>query len=87
VADGVSGVLVEGHDPAIWADVLGRLLDDPVARERLASGAVAHAQQFGWASTAASMLNVYADALDRNQRSAAADEFADLDRRFVAGAP
>jgi D-inositol-3-phosphate glycosyltransferase len=87
VADGVSGVLVDGHDPAAWSKVLEGLLDDPDRRDRLASGAVAHAQQFGWSSTATSMLHVYADALSRNLRSGSANEFADLDRRFVAGAP
>jgi D-inositol-3-phosphate glycosyltransferase len=65
VADGTSGVLVPGHDPADWSVVLQRLLADPDERARLSRGAVAHAQQFGWSATAASMLEVYRQALDQ----------------------
>ena len=41
VRDGVSGVLVDGHDPADWARVIGGLLAAPGRRARLARGAVA----------------------------------------------
>ena len=68
VADGVSGYLVEGHDPADYAAVLERLLDPRGVRRELALGAVEHAQQFGWAATAASMLDVYGQAV--NERAA-----------------
>jgi D-inositol-3-phosphate glycosyltransferase len=68
VADGVSGVLVDGHDPADWADVLGGLLADPGRRERLADGAVAQAARFGWDATVDATLGVYRDA--RAERSA-----------------
>jgi D-inositol-3-phosphate glycosyltransferase len=63
VEDGASGVLVDGHDPADYAAVLARLLADPAERERLAAGALVHAQQFGWPATATSMLEVYAEAM------------------------
>jgi len=63
VADGRSGVLVAGHDPADYADVLGRLAADDAERLRLGRGAVAHATGFGWGTTAAAMLEVYSDAL------------------------
>jgi D-inositol-3-phosphate glycosyltransferase len=63
VADGVSGVLVEGHDPRRWGDVLGGLLDDPARRRRLEIGATAHARGFGWDATVAATLDVYAGAL------------------------
>lgn len=59
VADGVSGVLVEGHDPARWANVLGDLLDDGPRREELAAGAVAHAARFGWDATVDATMRVY----------------------------
>lgn len=62
VADGVSGVLVEGHDPVEWAAVLGRLANDPVERARLAAGARPHAEQFGWDATTESLLRVYSEA-------------------------
>ena len=73
VADGVSGVLIDGHDPRQYADVLGDLARDPERRERLARGALLHAGRFGWASTAVGMLDVYSQALlEREARPALA---------------
>ena len=73
VADGVSGVLIDGHDPRQYADVLGDLARDPDRRERLARGALLHAGRFGWASTAVGMLDVYSQALlEREARPALA---------------
>jgi D-inositol-3-phosphate glycosyltransferase len=63
VADGVSGRLVDGHDPAVWARALGELVADPAERARLADGATRHALAFGWSATAAAMVDVYADAI------------------------
>jgi D-inositol-3-phosphate glycosyltransferase len=63
VADGISGLLVDGHDPSDYARAIGTLLDDP---DRLAAMSVAarvHAEQFGWAGTAAGLMNTYATAL------------------------
>jgi D-inositol-3-phosphate glycosyltransferase len=64
VADGVSGVLIDDHEPAHWAKVIGDLLDDRAGRERLSSGAVGHAARFSWEATVDSLLEVYAAALD-----------------------
>lgn len=63
VADGLSGVLVDGHEPARWAHALRRLLADPARRARLAAGAVRHASVFGWSAAAAATSGVYAGAL------------------------
>ncbi|WP_276206371.1 D-inositol-3-phosphate glycosyltransferase [Thermoactinospora rubra] len=63
VRDGVSGVLVDGHDPHDWALVLGRFLSSPRWREGLSSGARAHAARFGWSATAARLLEVYEEAV------------------------
>jgi D-inositol-3-phosphate glycosyltransferase len=63
VADGDSGVLVDGHDPREWARVLDELLADTDQLTRLGLGGVKHAQGFGWAVTAARTLEVYAAAL------------------------
>ncbi|WP_344980907.1 D-inositol-3-phosphate glycosyltransferase [Streptosporangium fragile] len=63
VRDGVSGVLVEGHDPHDWARVLSRFLHMPAWREALAAGAVAQAAAFGWSATAARLAEVYAGAM------------------------
>lgn len=59
VRDGVSGELVPGHDPDLWADVLQRLLADPGTRERMGREAVEHASGFGWDVTADAVLAEY----------------------------
>jgi D-inositol-3-phosphate glycosyltransferase len=63
VADGASGILVDGHDPREWAAVLDGLIRAPERRDALGAGAARHAQQFGWAATAAGILQVYRDAI------------------------
>jgi D-inositol-3-phosphate glycosyltransferase len=63
VQDGVSGVLVEGHDPAAYARVLRDLIVAPELRERLSRGAVAHASRFGWNGTVDRLMAVYAGAM------------------------
>jgi D-inositol-3-phosphate glycosyltransferase len=63
VQDGVSGVLVEGHDPADYARVLRDLITDPDRRERLSRGAVAHASRFGWNGTVDRLMAVYSGAM------------------------
>ena len=63
VADGVSGVLLDGHCPTAYADVLAELAHDELRRAALARGALRHAERFSWASTAAAMLDVYSEAL------------------------
>jgi D-inositol-3-phosphate glycosyltransferase len=59
VADGRSGVLVDGHEPQAYADVVRRLLADPQRYATLAAAASAHAAGFGWDATAAKVLEVY----------------------------
>jgi len=71
VQDGVSGLLVPGHDPSAWASALTRGLS---LRPELSVGAVAHAAAFSWAATADGLLATYRDALSsvQVQRLAAA---------------
>ena len=59
VADGISGVLVDGHDPRAWSSVLARLLQEPQRRVLLSIGALEHASHFGWDGTARGTLDVY----------------------------
>ena len=59
VADGISGVLVDGHDPRAWSSVLARLLQEPQRRVLLSMGAIEHASHFGWDSTARGTLDIY----------------------------
>jgi D-inositol-3-phosphate glycosyltransferase len=63
VRDRVSGVLVDSHDPAEWARVLGGLLRSPQWRQELSRGAVVHARGFSWDRTAARLLAVYREAV------------------------
>ncbi|MFJ2030570.1 D-inositol-3-phosphate glycosyltransferase [Streptosporangium sp. NPDC087985] len=69
VRDGVSGVLVEGHDPYDWARVLGRFVHRPAWRDSLSAGAVAQAAAFGWSATAARLADVYAEAMANVHRT------------------
>ncbi len=62
VRDDVSGLLVDGHDAAAWADALERLVSDEVLRGRLAAGALDHARGFSWELTADRTLDVYEQA-------------------------
>jgi D-inositol-3-phosphate glycosyltransferase len=71
VRDGVSGALVDGHDPVEWARTLGRLLAAPARREALAAGAVGHAREFSWDRTVAGLLAVYRDAVAANRAAQA----------------
>jgi len=59
VADGASGLLVEGHDPRSWSDALRRIVTDDDFRTRLEAGAVSQAAQFSWERTADRTLEVY----------------------------
>ena len=77
VRDGVSGLLVDGHDPVDWARVLGELLPAAGRRAELAREAVRHARNFSWARTASGLLTVYRGAMaehrERLERELAGD--------------
>jgi len=59
VSDGISGSLVDGHDPKAWSAVISRLIAEPQRRLLLSMGAVQHASHFGWENTARKTLDVY----------------------------
>ncbi|MFD5827660.1 D-inositol-3-phosphate glycosyltransferase [Lentzea sp. NPDC060358] len=62
VNDGISGVLVHGHEPGEWAEAIcGVALPQ---REHLASNAVGHARRFSWDRTTDSLLAGYQEAAD-----------------------
>ncbi|MET0495507.1 MAG: D-inositol-3-phosphate glycosyltransferase [Actinoplanes sp.] len=67
VTDGVSGVLVDGHDPRDWSLVLGRLLLAPARRLQLSVGAVRHASNFSWDRTADGLLRTYREAVSEHR--------------------
>jgi D-inositol-3-phosphate glycosyltransferase len=74
VRDGYSGTLVEGHDPAAWARVLGELIASPRRLAQLSRGALAHASGFGWPKTADRLIGVYTDAMNSVRYDAAVSQ-------------
>ncbi|NDA41910.1 MAG: glycosyltransferase, partial [Actinobacteria bacterium] len=67
VADGISGSLVDGHDPRAWSATILRLLLEPQRRLLLSMGAVEHASHFGWDTTARGILDVYDQVLSQGK--------------------
>jgi D-inositol-3-phosphate glycosyltransferase len=59
VRDGVSGLLVEGHEPEDYARAIDRIISQPGFRARLSTGAVAQAANFAWERTADRTVEVY----------------------------
>jgi D-inositol-3-phosphate glycosyltransferase len=67
VRDGFSGVLVDGHDPGVWARELERLIGSPGLLAALSRGAIEHASAFGWPATADKLIDVYTGAMDASR--------------------
>jgi D-inositol-3-phosphate glycosyltransferase len=67
VADGISGVLVDGHNPRAWSSVIARLLQEPQRRVLLSMGAFEHASHFGWDATSRGTLDIYDRVLTAHQ--------------------
>ncbi|WP_375482285.1 D-inositol-3-phosphate glycosyltransferase [uncultured Jatrophihabitans sp.] len=74
VADDVSGVLVDGHDPDQWAKVLLEVLRSSDVLARLATGARAHAERFSWERTADGLLVAYREAILELRSNSAANQ-------------
>jgi len=64
VRDGVSGLLVDDHEPETWAKALEQVVHHPVLLDRLRAGALEHAREFSWDATAEGTLAVYERARD-----------------------
>ncbi len=64
VRDGVSGVLVPGHDPADYARVLRELIALARRLARLSAGAIEHASRFSWTAAVDELLRVYTGAMN-----------------------
>jgi D-inositol-3-phosphate glycosyltransferase len=63
VEDGVTGHLVEGHDPADHAERVLGILADPAAARRMGEAGIVRSLRFSWDSTAEEMLDVYRELL------------------------
>ncbi len=70
VADGVTGYLVGGHDPADHADRLLDVLRDPATARRMGEEAIAQSLGYSWDATATEILSVYRELLDGAARDA-----------------
>ncbi len=70
VSGGVSGLLVDGHDPQTWADALASVVLDPGRRDSMAQAASLHAAQFSWDVTVDGLLGSYARALLESREAA-----------------
>ncbi len=67
VADRVSGLLVDGHEPDRWAGALARVVLDPGERDRLSVGARHRAAQFSWDATVDGLMASYRAAVCRRR--------------------
>ena len=56
VADGKSGVLVDGYDPSTWAKAVRRVIDDA---DQFSAAGVEHSEKFSWDATADRLLELY----------------------------
>ena len=63
VRDGISGILVDGHEPATWAKHIIEVVSNDALRSELSKGAVAHASHFGWENTTDKLITVYREAI------------------------
>ncbi|MEU6736268.1 D-inositol-3-phosphate glycosyltransferase [Streptomyces physcomitrii] len=76
VRDGSTGFLVDGHDPADYAEALRRFADThrpgPDApgslTAEMGARAARHAENFGWAASAAATAEVYTEAMQEHRR-------------------
>jgi D-inositol-3-phosphate glycosyltransferase len=68
VRDGVTGFLVQGHDPADYARVLRRFADEASLSARMGAAAARHALSFGWDTAAAATADVYTAATQSHRR-------------------
>ena len=63
VADGVSGLLVDGHDPEQWGKVLATCCARPPNCRRWPPAARGHAERFSWQRTTDGLLAAYSEAM------------------------
>ncbi|GGZ09689.1 D-inositol-3-phosphate glycosyltransferase [Streptomyces nitrosporeus] len=68
VRDEETGFLIPGHDPAAYAEALGRFADSPELAGRMGAAAAAHAQSFGWDTAASATADVYTAAIHDHRR-------------------
>ncbi len=63
VAHRSTGLLVPGHDPLDWARALGEVVEGRGLRAAMGRAGLERARSFGWPAAAASLIDVYAEAV------------------------
>jgi D-inositol-3-phosphate glycosyltransferase len=66
VDDAVTGFLVEGRDPHVFADRVARLLDQPALARELGARAAAKARGYTWTTAAGRLRRIYNDLTARS---------------------
>src|SRR3984893_6527424 len=64
VRDEVSGYLIDGDDPAIYAERIGRLLADPELAQQMGRRGRLLAQRFSWTGTAERLESLFEDVIE-----------------------
>ncbi len=67
IRDEVSGYLIASHDPAAYAERIGRLLDDPEMAQQMGRRGRLLAQRFSWTRTADRLQLLFERVAERDQ--------------------
>jgi D-inositol-3-phosphate glycosyltransferase len=67
VRDDVSGYLIDGHDPAEYAERIGRLLADPELAQQMGRRGRLLAQRFSWTRTADRLEGLFEQVIENAQ--------------------
>jgi D-inositol-3-phosphate glycosyltransferase len=67
VRDEVSGYLIDGHDPALYAERIGRLLADPELAQQMGLRGRLLAQRFSWTRTADRLETLFDNVIESRQ--------------------
>ncbi|OLB97575.1 MAG: hypothetical protein AUI15_12170 [Actinobacteria bacterium 13_2_20CM_2_66_6] len=67
IRDQVSGYLIAGHDPAEYAERIGRLLEDPELAQQMGRRGRLLAQRYSWTRTADRLQELFEDVAERAQ--------------------
>jgi D-inositol-3-phosphate glycosyltransferase len=64
VRDEVSGYLIDSHDPAVYAERIGRLLNDPELAQQMGRRGRLLAQRFSWTRTADRLEGLFENVIE-----------------------
>jgi len=67
VRDDVSGYLIDGHEPAAYAERIGRLLNNPELAQQMGRRGRLLAQRFSWTRTADRLRELFEGMIERAQ--------------------